>query len=102
MIQAVFQKSGGSYKSFSVTGHAEYDDEGSDIVCAGVSSAVMLICNAVTEVYKLPAGVIVGDNEISLTLEDDEGGRLIESLALHLNTLSENYPENISVKISEV
>lgn len=104
MIRSTFKKSGGRFISFSVSGHSGYGDSGSDIVCAGVSSAVMLICNAITEVFKIKADVAVKKDEISLKLIDksEEGGALIESLALHLNSLREDYPENITTDISEV
>ena len=103
MINASFLRSGGRLSGFSVTGHAGYGDEGTDIVCAGVSSAVMLICNAVTVVYGIGADVSIRENEISLRSDGSgDADRLISALQLHLEALSEEYPENISVNISEV
>ena len=101
MIQVNFTKSQGKLKGFSVSGHSGYDDFGSDIVCASVSSAVMLVCNAITEVYKLPADIKVGENLISCEISSDDD-RPIEALRLHLSALEEEYPENISLNISEV
>lgn len=101
MIKAVFRESAGKLTGFSISGHAEYDDEGSDIVCAGVSSAVMLICNAATEVFRLKADVSAKDNLIAFS-GDVSADRLVRSLMIHLKALSEAYPENISVNISEV
>ena len=34
---------------FRVTGHAGYAESGSDIVCAGVTTAVQLVANGITE-----------------------------------------------------
>lgn len=102
MIEACFRKSGGKFTGFSVTGHAEYDDEGLDIVCAGVSSAVMLTVNTITDVFKIKADVSEEDNLIALSVSDITGGKLVEALYRHLRFLSEDYPENITVKISEV
>ena len=101
MIQANFKCSRKKLIGFSVSGHSGYDDEGFDIVCASVSSAVMLVCNAITEVYKLPADINVGDNVISCEISSDDT-LLIDALKLHLSALAEDYPENISVTISEV
>ena len=100
MIIAKFKRSKGKLTGFSVSGHSGFSEAGSDIVCASVSSAVMLICNAITEVYKLNAKIEAGDNVISCDCPDGE--KLIEALRLHLSALSEDYPENISLKISEV
>ena len=103
MIRSQFKKSDGKFVSFSVSGHAGYDDKGFDIVCAGVSSAVMLVCNSITEVFKIKADISAEDNEISLKIpKSREGSALIESLAIHLRAMSEDYPENISVTVSEV
>ncbi|MFR7477837.1 MAG: ribosomal-processing cysteine protease Prp, partial [Acutalibacteraceae bacterium] len=44
MIRASFEKSRatGFFTGFTVKGHAGYSEEGSDIVCAAVSSAVYM------------------------------------------------------------
>ena len=36
MIQVQFKKEQGQYKSFQIEGHAEYAEEGEDIICAAV------------------------------------------------------------------
>ena len=64
MIRVEFTKSGELLTSFSVSGHAGYDDYGHDIVCAPVTSAVQLTANGITEVLKLPAKVDVEENLI--------------------------------------
>lgn len=101
MIKAIFYRSGPRLTGFSVSGHSGYADAGADIVCASVSSAVMLICNAVTEVYKISASVSVGENTVALKT-DSPDTRFIEALKLHLEALSEEYPKNIEVTVSEV
>ena len=101
MIKAVFECSGGEFKGFSVSGHSGYSESGSDIVCASVSSAVMLSCNAATEVFKLKADVKAGADSVSLRLYDNDNG-VVRALYEHLKALEEDYPENITVKISEV
>ena len=101
MIKAVFERSGGEFKGFSVSGHSGYSESGSDIVCASVSSAVMLSCNAATEVFKLKADVKAGADSVSLRLHDNDNG-VVRALYEHLKALEEDYPENITVKISEV
>lgn len=103
MVEASFKKSHGKLIGFTVKGHSGYDFSGYDIVCASVSSSVMLTCNAITEVFKIKAEVSAGDNIILCKIPQDENGsKLIEALRLHLSELSLDYPENVTVKISEV
>ncbi len=103
MIEARFTASRGKLCGFSVSGHSGYDSEGADIVCASVSSAVMLICNALTEVFGVKAKVEQKENLITCKVpEEDAAQKLLEALRLHLELLAEDYPENVTVKISEV
>ncbi len=53
MINADFQKKDSVIIGFSVKGHAEFADEGEDIVCASVSSAVQLVANAITDFFAI-------------------------------------------------
>ena len=45
MTRAVFRKKEGLYINFEVNGHASYADSGNDIVCAGISTAVIMSIN---------------------------------------------------------
>lgn len=104
MIKAHFIKSEGFYTAFSIEGHAGYADFGEDIVCAGVTSAVMTVLNGITEVAKINADVEVLDNEIVLNLAErtKTGEVLLESLKLQLEVLSEDYPDTINITVTEV
>ncbi len=101
MIKAIFERSGEDFTGFSISGHSGYSESGSDIVCASVSSAVMLTCNLATEIFKLRADVDVKDDNISMKLKSGSGD-IVRGLYDHLRVLEEEYPKNISVKISEV
>lgn len=105
MICAKFYRKNNSLCGFSVSGHAGYADAGEDIVCASVTSAVQLTCNAVTEVLDIKAKVQVLEEEISLKLPekcDSNAFLFVSSLELHLRVLSETYPGTITVEILEV
>lgn len=101
MIKAEFKRSRGKLTGFSVTGHSGYSSSGSDIVCASVSSAVMLACNLATDIFKLDADVKVEGESISLNQRGGSDG-VIKGLFEHLKALEEEYPENINVTVSEV
>ncbi|MBQ8623730.1 MAG: ribosomal-processing cysteine protease Prp [Oscillospiraceae bacterium] len=104
MIEAQFLATKGKLKGFAIKGHAGYALFGKDIVCASVSSGVMMTANTVTEILKIKADVKVFDNEIRCGLleDSDEASKLIEGLKLHLQLLAEDYPNTIKVNISEV
>ena len=59
MTTASFFKKNGKIQKFSVSGHSGYSEQGSDIVCAAVSSMVMLTVNIITEDLNVPCDVKV-------------------------------------------
>ncbi|MCD7847285.1 MAG: ribosomal-processing cysteine protease Prp [Oscillospiraceae bacterium] len=102
MITALFKVSGqGSYKGFSVSGHSGYSEAGSDIVCAAVSSAVMLTVNSCIDGFNVDAVPEVYDDTVKFTVnkKSSDADRLIDSLREHLEALSEEYPDNVAVAI---
>lgn len=104
MIKARFEFTDGKAVGFCVSGHAGYGESGNDIVCAGVSSAVMLTANAITENFKIKAEVKDTGNEVSLRLleESEIGMKLIEALKLHLSLLSNEFSGTITFENMEV
>ena len=111
MLKCIFRPGefGGEQKlsGFEISGHAgcgeavsEY--EGTDIVCAAVSSCTMLVCNCVTENFGENAEVSVEENRITLALKGKPGEAAVKLLSAfyeHLETLSEDY-KNIKLTIS--
>lgn len=105
MIKVKFSKSANSYQGFSISGHAGFAEYGEDIVCAGVSSAVQLTINGITEILKINADVQVFENQIDFTLPEKAGQEaqsFIQALELHLAILSEDYPKRILLTDLEV
>jgi hypothetical protein len=109
MIRARFIKKDGNVLGFEVSGHSGYADEGSDIVCASVSSAVQMAANTITDVIGLTAKVGSDNNLITLRLPKSDSGNktaaaqaVINGLRLHLSILAEQYEETISIEDSEV
>ena len=104
MTTAVFTQAAGRMSAVTVSGHALYADIGEDIVCAGVTSALQLTCNAVTEILGVAADVSVGEAKISLTLPDGTGqaaSDFLRALHLHYTLMSEQYPKHITVTVQE-
>lgn len=105
MIKALFTKDANGYNSFSIKGHAMYDDFGKDIVCASVTSAVQLTANAITEVIGIKAVISVLENEIKLKLPENspkEAYDFMHALFIHIGILSEDYWGAIELKVLEV
>lgn len=106
MINAEFFKSAETERmlGFSVSGHSGMADMGFDIVCASVSSAVMLTANTISEIFKLEAKVKDLGNEILLKLGNDPDGtgdKLLLGLLTHLYMVSEQFPQALKVVVTD-
>ena len=51
MTKVVFYKSNGIFYGFEEQGHTGYGEEGSDVLCAALSSMTMLLINAIEVSY---------------------------------------------------
>ncbi len=105
MLNAVFSKKNGRFCGCSVSGHAGYADAGQDIVCASVSSAVQLTANLITETFQIPAKISAGNNTVKIRLQDNSnavGTSLLEGLYVHLQCISEEFPNTIHFDFAEV
>ncbi|MDE5738131.1 MAG: ribosomal-processing cysteine protease Prp [Oscillospiraceae bacterium] len=105
MIKAVFRKQNGKICYCSIKGHAGYAENGQDVVCAAVSSAVQLTANLITECFQEQANISAENNEIKICLKQPKignGAVILEGLFVHLQCISEEYPDNIKIQISEV
>lgn len=105
MISVSFTVSGNTLTGFEISGHSGYAQEGSDIVCAAVSSASLMAANTITDIQQLNADITVNDGFLNLNLskEDAQAAAVtLQGLKLHLTALSQEYPTFIKVTISEV
>ena len=105
MITADFYRSSeGRLLGFEIPGHAGLADEGHDVCCASVSSAVMLAANTVTDAFKIDAKVSVEDNDIMLKLGSDvqgEGDKVLLGLLTHLYLMQDEFPGYVMVKVHD-
>jgi len=100
MIRADFRRGEQGFVSVRVGGHAGFAPDGEDIVCAGVTSAVMLTANAVTEILKENAHVDLAENEVVIALPQQPTGAasaFLQALHLHLTLLQQQYPRHITI-----
>ncbi len=104
MIKVTFFKHLNDFKGFEFRGHSDYSEEGTDIVCAAVSSAAYLTANNITDFFKVEnADVTASDGYMKLTAENDDCiNPLLKGLYAHMLQLQEQYKNDIKVKITEV
>ncbi|MGN1338846.1 MAG: ribosomal-processing cysteine protease Prp [Oscillospiraceae bacterium] len=101
-LRAVFFRQNGALNGFEFTGHAGYGEEGNDIVCSAVTSAVSLTCNTITDFFLADADVTVEENRIVLALNssDTPSVKLLEAFLDHMQDISERYP-GVKVEVRE-
>jgi hypothetical protein len=110
MTTITFHSAQGRMDGFVVEGHSGYAEEGSDIVCAAISAVVGLTECTVNDVLGLEASVKVRqrDARIALKLPGGLGEQnehtcqdLLAGLLVYLQNLSEEYPENLVVRMDD-
>jgi len=95
----------GELLGFHVYGHSGFAEEGEDIVCAAVSSAVYLVINTVTDIMHIDAETEIGDGDAVFRILSKDAAdcrEILQGLKLHLLSLEEQYSEFIIVKYTEV
>ncbi len=107
MVRVNFRAHKGQLVSVDVRGHSGYAEEGSDVVCAAVSSAVMLTHALLYDVQRIPVETVVEDEgaHIYIALPEDgteHGQDALRALRLHFTELEENYSEFLNVEVTEV
>ena len=106
MTTVAFHLEGSRIVGFEVKGHSGYAEEGNDIVCAAVTSAVRLCECTINDVLGLEASVKVREKDASISLKlpgslgqtnESTCQALLTALMVYFTELHEEYPENISV-----
>lgn len=102
MTKVTFSSQGGKLLSVDILGHAGYAEEGEDIVCAAISSAVMLTHALLYDVQQIPVDTLIEDEgaHIRFTLLKDtveRGQDALQALKLHFSELEQNYSDFLNV-----
>ncbi len=99
MITVNVKKKDDVVNYIKISGHAEYAEEGFDIVCASVSSIAITTVNALISinedclVYSEKDGLL----EIGIMLHDEVIDKLIDNMITLLTNLSLDYKEYLKV-----
>jgi len=106
MTTVTFHMEGNRITGFDSKGHSGYGEEGADIVCAGITSAIRLVEATINDVLGLAASVKINEKsaQISLRLPGGLGPTaestcqsLLTGLMLYFTMLHDEYPDNIEV-----
>ncbi len=101
MTTAKFLFSDDTIVLFELSGHSGAGEEGTDIVCSAVSSAVYMAANTIIEIMKLNPKTVVRDGylKLQMSLEDARKSKVItDGLYLHLSELQNQYPNNLKLE----
>lgn len=100
MTRVRFYSEGNLLTGFEISGHSGYADEGSDIICAGISSAAYMTANTVTEIFMLEADAKVEGGYFRFLCRDanSKADELFRGLKLHLLQFCEQYPDYIKIE----
>ena len=106
MTTVTFHMEGDRLTGFDSQGHSGYAEEGADIVCAAVTSAIRLVETTVNDVLGLAASVKVREQDTRIELRLPGGlspeaeyacQSLLTGLMVYFAELHDEYPENIEV-----
>jgi hypothetical protein len=110
MTTVTFRTEGSRITGFDAAGHSGYAQEGEDIVCAAVTSAVRLVECVVNDVMGLSASVKINQRDAVISLRlpgslgntaEDTCQNLLTGLMVYLAQLKCEYPEHIEVMEAE-
>lgn len=100
MIKATFiVNDDNQYVGFHMNGHADFDEHGKDIVCAGASAVAYGIFNSVLSLTKTKPTFQIEDGLMNVTdISDSEDVQLLmRSLEVSLETIEAEYKTYISI-----
>ena len=106
MTTVTFLMEGNRIIGFDSQGHSGYAEEGEDIVCAAITSAIRLVDATINDVLGLAASVKVKESETLISLRLPGGlaptaestcQALLTGLMVYFAELHDEYPENIEV-----
>ena len=98
MIKGNFYVEDKDIKEIEISGHAEYDESGKDIVCAAVSTAIIVTANAaellnLKHTFKL--WIDEGYFRLEVLEKNDTLNKLLINLEYTLFDLEQQYPNYI-------
>lgn len=100
VVQVRVQKQQKQLKKLSISGHAGEVPAGENLVCAGVSSVVVGLLNAIDELANGSCEISVSDEitEIVVLKPTKDLDIILNTGIIQLKTIAEGYPKLIKIK----
>ncbi|MBQ8029450.1 MAG: ribosomal-processing cysteine protease Prp [Clostridia bacterium] len=102
MTEIRFYSSEGKIIGFEISGHSGYAEEGSDIVCASISSCAYMVCNTITEVMGIAAETVeVYDGYMNFRIAESDCEKakdLLSGFQMHVKLLADDYKKYVVCK----
>lgn len=102
-------KKQGKWAGFEATGHADFAQEGSDIVCSAVSALMQTTLLGLTERLHLPVGCEMYEGEMVCVLEQgitaaqyEQAALLLDTMLLGLTSIQSGYGSYLNITQREV
>lgn len=107
MIKAqVYTNSSGNIIRLEVSGHANYDVYGKDIVCAGVSALVQTAVLGIKELTDIKPTLVKTEGyfkiEIPRKISCKKCDIILQTVVLGLEDIAKSYSKHVTVKNKEV
>lgn len=98
MIKIEVSYQNDSIKEISIQGHADFDQYGNDIVCAGVSSIIFGIMNAMDNLLSPNEfNITIEKNYIELNARSQKASEYLSICELQLQTIADSYRKNVKI-----
>jgi len=110
MIRITFLRENDRIVGFDCTGHAEYAEEGYDIICSAVSALTQTTVMGLVKVAQIPAGYDISDDgSLHCILGKDatetqckDAQLLFNTLSAGLHAVDQSYPGYLKFRNKEV
>lgn len=98
MIKVEYIENSSNIEYIKISGHANYDDYGKDIVCSAVSAISMGALNALKNIenYAITQkeGLIIIENKNKSSYDDNI---VLNTILIQLKTIEQSYPKFIQI-----
>ena len=95
MIKAILRP-----EMIQISGHANYDEYGLDIVCSSISTAIIMTLNLI-ELFELSNNIVYdlkeGYFQLLIKLKDDNLEKILNNLTYTVENISKQYPKNVKI-----
>ena len=99
MIKVKIESKDNFIESFTISGHADYEEYGKDIVCASVSSIAISSINLAIRIDKTSINVVNKDGllDVKVLKHDEIINKIVINMVEMLKELEKNYSKNIKI-----